>query len=58
MILHVIIIYVIKQKATKIKGKKKCEYEKTILKQFEIQNNHPIIMLQVFHQYLNCRYKL
>lgn len=44
MILHVIIIYAIKQKATKINGKKKCEDKETVLKQFEIHNNHPIIM--------------
>jgi len=36
MILHVIIIYVKIHNAIKINGKKKCEYEKTILMQFAI----------------------
>ena len=42
----------------KINGKKKCENEKTILMQFVIQNNRPTIVLQVFHRYQNCGYKL
>lgn len=36
MILHVIIIYVIKHRANKTNGKKKCEDEKPILMQFVI----------------------
>lgn len=53
MILHVIIINVKRQSANKINGRKKCENEKSVLVQFVIQNNHPTIMLQAFHQYPN-----
>lgn len=54
MILHAIKVYVRIQSAININGKKKCENKKAIPMQFEIQNNHPTVRLQVFHQYRNC----